>query len=296
MRHNNKIKLSLASLLVMGLSSTCVLISANARDHDNDDFDGIYMGIAAGGLATLSEFKNNPTLALYDTLGNEFFSGFLGDDSNNTLDAKQYDISGTGEIRLGYGKSIADWPIWLGLEIFGNLGDRDVTDSEQFNTLLEVEDPEEIIVNTDFSNKTTVSLNDAEFGIDLRPGIFLSEDTLLYGRIGAAFNELELSTHTIFDNEFIGEIDDSFTSSVHAKNSDNVTALRLGVGLEQKILSQLSVTFDYIYTDYGDISAHNTNFQPVESGNSSETTISSNAAVKTHAVLLGINYFPDFDF
>ncbi len=287
-----KQKLPLVSIAVLGLTCAGALLSANAREDDNDDFDGLYMGIAAGGLATLSEFKNSPDHTLFDVNGNELFNSLVGD----TLNDRSYDVSGTGEIRLGYGKSFADW-FWVGLEIFGNLGDRDLTVTDHYDSVFSTEDPTDITINSDFNNKATVSLNDAEFGIDLRPGVFLTEDTLLYARVGAAFNELELSVNTSFNNEFKGIFDDnSFDNSVHAKNSDNVTGLRLGLGVEQKILSQLSLTLDYIFTDYGNISANNSNTIPLETGESTTVNTSSHADVDTHAVMLGINYYPGIGF
>ena len=49
-----------------------------------------------------------------------------------------------------------------------------------------------------------LTMKDFEPALDLKPGIFLFTSTLLYGRIGAAFNEMTLTDTA--DYSFIGAL------------------------------------------------------------------------------------------
>lgn len=98
--------------------------------------------------------------------------------------------------------------------------------------------------------------------MDLRPGILLSPDTLLYGRVGAAFNTLKITSDSInmgsyvFPVFFNRSLQLNTASALVASDSKDVTGLRLGAGLEQYLGYNIAIEADYIYTNYGDINVN----------------------------------------
>ena len=118
--------------------------------------------------------------------------------------------------------------------------------------------------------------------------IIVTKNTLLYGHVGAAFNQIEVKNHTNADIESFstGLID----STAFAFNeTDNVVGLRLGLGIEQKVTCQFSVNADYVYTDYGSVNAAGVNSSPL---GDIGINAASSADVKTQALMVGFNFYP----
>lgn len=136
------------------------------------------------------------------------------------------------------------------------------------------------------TQQTSVSANSGEIGLDLKPGALLSDDLLLYRRIGVAFNRLNIATNTISTRSDI-----ETTTFASASQSKNVTGLRLGIGMEHKITKYLSLTGDYIYTDYGSISTRAGGVNSSMDG----TTIAVvgntvSGSLRSHAIMIGLTY------
>jgi opacity protein-like surface antigen len=194
-------------------------------------------------------------------------------------------------LQLGYGKWIPHTSFYLGLELFGNLSQRHADSSPNANYTL----PPGFVdsVNANLDTDSHVKLDDAEWGLDLRPGFMLTPRTLFYGRVGMAFNHMQLKSSADLNLTAPG-VGNNASSSIFVKDSKNVTALRLGAGLEQLITPHIAINADYIYTNYGSIEANG-----IADVNNPDGTVRANtfvldteATVRTHAVMLGVHYYP----
>ncbi len=274
----------IAPALLALTSATCLII---AHAGDNGQFNGVYLGGAIGGMVTsanmdsASEFTVDGgdffNSAAYRTAGSDSFYGTVTENSSDSLSTQ----STVWTARLGYGSGIYDWPLWLGLEIFGDFGDREI-EQNGFGEYGPIA----------VSHWSEMSLNQNEFGIDFRPGILVTPSSLLYARVGFAYNILHLDSTV--EGYYYGE-----PSALNMDESEKVFGLRLGAGFEQKMSCNLSFSLDYIYTDYGNISNSGSYdnlylrqvcFQP----DCGEYIAGSSDVdrVKTQAVMLGVNYYP----
>lgn len=191
------------------------------------NFDGFYAGLGIGAsqgqfkVASLTRFSNpnNPN--------SEFFV------TNHQVNIHDDNVIGNGV--LGYGFSFHH--IYLGAEGYVTADSHKTTSAS--STAIGPG-----IIPVTLLNTTNSRLNDWDGGVDLRPGVVLGSCTLLYARIGAAFNRIKFnSTSTIAG---IGVTDNLVNTA-----SKSVTGLRVGGGLEQMLTRHLAIRADYIYTDYG---------------------------------------------
>ncbi len=278
---SGKIITSLTAAL-LGLSTVGAVIIAQAKD--NTQFNGVYMGLSAGGLNTAMDLES---LSTYNFNQSSYSPESVTSDSYQEAN----DTSTVWAGRLGYGTNIYDSIAWLGLEIFGNLANREV-ENDSFKI-----HPSLVEVMSD----TQASLNNGEYGIDLKPGVLLGSSSLLYARIGAAFNILRVNSEVFGDNNPY-HYHTYLPLNLNLQESKHVTGLRLGLGFEQKVSCQLSFALDYIYTTYGSISNSGSGYNVYEEFNNNGRTSphayaslnTSNEAenVKTNAVMLGVNYYP----
>lgn len=272
------------------LKSLCIcmlalspLVTANVLP--NNSFNGFYAGIAAGGSFTSG--REN-TLGGGSHLFSDFVQTFVSTTSSrNDL----IDNALKGAVYAGYGHT---WQLfYLSAEIFADISNYNMRSSggDGFKQILSP------VLQIRSAYSTKVTLNPIEYGIDLRPGILLGPDTLLYGRIGTAINQLSLDsnvngTEEQFPPIFVRE---TFGGTFPFSTTKTRAALRLGLGIEQHISPQLAVHADYIYTDYGKITIDSSATQSVISADSGPviSTISSNSNVKVtnNSVLLGLSYY-----
>lgn len=231
-----------------------LLLGLSAHGAVSTEFNGLNLGGALGGLSTSADFGSSYNF-------NTFEGSQSIEDSNESSQQ-----SSLWSAHLGYGGTVYDWPLWLGLEIFVNNADKDLVGSMSF----------EEIPGAQFTVES--NLNRTEYGFDFRPGVLATETTLIYARVGAAFNTLAISA---------GDNAPSFDDS-----SKKVLGLRLGAGLEQKLSCQLSFSLDYIYTGYGDVESSLSALRESES-DIFEIAFSQEASnVHSHAVMLGATYYP----
>lgn len=137
-------------------------------------------------------------------------------------------FSGTGVFGSIFGGY--DWrftPYYIGLEINGNLSsvEYDLTNDEY--------------IHHNFG-KTYFTIKNNE-GISLLPGIFLAENTLVYGRIAYANGHLK-----IFEGA-----DPSIQSL-----TQNLNGIRYGVGIRQAMSPQWALMMDYSQINYEHVKSH----------------------------------------
>lgn len=113
--------------------------------------------------------------------------------------------------------------------------------------------------NSNISTQT--KLSPVQGAIALRPGYLVTDRTLLYGRVGAAFasKSFTVNTNTTATAGFTVSPDTInlvFPLTLQASKTKHVAGLQLGGGFEQKIRNNLSIRLDYIYTNYGRLNAN----------------------------------------
>lgn len=220
-------KLLLASFLFSALFQ-------NAFAEPLDDEFNYYAGVS-GGVT-----YNTADLALSSTSIN-IPTQFYGTAANSmALES----IEPTGQLLIGAG-----WredSFYIGLELLGQFLDGSYEEgSHTFHTSSTGID----LTNV---NKADLSLDSFEVALDLKTGVFLS-DVLLYTRVGVGVNELTLHQYNTLNLTM-----DSFGSGIfHSRSEESKTVFpfRLGLGLEHSFTEHLTLTADYIYIFYPDISA-----------------------------------------
>jgi opacity protein-like surface antigen len=257
-----KTALSLASLLLL----------TTAHAGQNEQFNGAYLGISVGGLNTLanisadSEYYDNNALRF--TMNN-----------NQIPEITSYSKTSSNEInpmwgaRLGWGTNVYDSAFWMGFELFGNFGKKEA------DAYIENVDQMDDCLWT--SNDTEMTLNNTEFGLDIRPGVLLTPTSLLYARVGAGYNVMHL-------NAYLDGHSDGDALEMGLYDSRKVAALRLGLGFEQKVNCNWAFSVDYIYSYYGGINASGSETYEYEYLSGSSDVDS----VRTNALMLGMSYYP----
>ncbi|MBS0287715.1 MAG: outer membrane beta-barrel protein [Proteobacteria bacterium] len=265
------------SLLTIGIFAPTF---ANAGDDNRSN--GFYAGISGGIIQTNTKFNIAAS------------SVFVSNATNGSISLVQqsvpvYHYKAIGALYIGYGQFFQDSNFYWAAEIFGN-----IKDSE--NTLNDAEAEQLTVgigVSTSIADSTTVKLRDWEFGADFRPGYLFDLNTMLYGRIGVAFNELTIDNSTTFTYLSQGPLLSSIDSSSNSRNS---AFLRLGVGVEHKVNDSAAITADYIYTHYGKVRTSNVaNVLSGEDGaivvNNNGLSAETSANIHSNVVMLGIRYF-----
>lgn len=265
------------------ISSTAqAAISLNSSNMDlNCPFSGFYTGISLGESSTLGRAHLNRSANVSaPLLGISFDAQRLGKESLKKS-------SFVGAAFAGFG---CTWdPIYLGLEAFakGANGKTKLRDKTTLTTNLAG-----TLLNLNIVNHTVAKLRTVEFGADFRPGILVAASSLLYGKIGAAFNKISLKSSNNFNN---GRSLNSFEFPFNHSKNKHVAALRLGAGLEQLICNNWALRADYTFTNYRKISLHNSGsfniFNPLGIATIGTVSNSTEAKLYNHAVMFGVSYY-----
>ena len=287
-KFSRKNKLTLLALSLI----TPVAMAGTMGEISTSSFEGWYGGIMGGILETKSHILS--TSSSNSSNINE---------PGNILSITQSDVNvnkftGTDAIYLGYGRFFHNNAFLMAFEIAGNMGKRKNT----LNNLAALQEPNGTASTASLATSTTAKLKSGEFDFDLRPGFLIDTQTMLYGRVGGALNQLTLtSDNTFVFNQlaafgFITAAD--YTSPLKQQTSRKVVGLRIGAGIERALRQRFSITADYIYTYYGTMNASNI-------GNSTSTTVATNSAftnvnglsgnssarIFTQMAMLGVKYY-----
>lgn len=172
--------------------------------------------------------------------------------------------------------------IYAGFEIFGKYARHHVDEVYQSNHIFPAEPASEGI----FGHNNAV-LGSWQYGIDFRPGILLTPQTLFYGRIGVTSTKIKFNTH--ITNELV---ESATTFDVSSSDSQHKHGhyLRCGLGMEQFLTPHLAVRWDYIFTNYRSLSAQSSN-SGTSAGNTLDVRSTDQLHLKTHALTLGLGYY-----
>lgn len=199
-------------------------------------FKGPYLGVGVDGVFPLYH-------AQVDTRITARLPYLSEVNSNSNIGANDV----FGNIFGGYGFVFNSF--YVGPEVYFSAGRRPAADLtiQALNTF-----PNELL-----STYTMAKLNAWEVGVDGRLGWVATPATLLFIRLGAAFNNIALNSNTTAytDGTFVPE-----TKLLNYTTSKSLVGFRAGTGLEQKLTPSLSVRADYVYTYYGTLSTQGSNY------------------------------------
>jgi opacity protein-like surface antigen len=263
----------------------------------NTLFNGYYGGVMGGIMQTDTQISADSSAEF-----NTFFS------TDKTIAMAQRNVNvfkytGTGAIYLGYGHFIPNSCFYLAGEIFGNWAARNnALRNAAYQANLGGSIFEQYYVS--LTGLTSSKLRRSEFGIDIRPGFMMDTNTLLYGRIGLAFNKLTTTNTNDFAFTGLAPLLPALTTShsyLNQSKTKNKTALRLGLGLEYHVADNLSVTADYIYTYYGKVNTSAVGDTTFNNGEDFDTFITnfvedgavahSSTRMYTQTAMLGLKYY-----
>ena len=254
------------------------------------DFNGFYVGAAIGGsfgngtenASTTADADVPWQWAYQDNINQANSYNYLGSygidfpDLNTNRNGLRKN-SFAGSIFAGYGFGCE--PFYIGAEIFvkgANFKTRS-SNSDSSGSRLIINDGNVLPgpgaawfgsnTTQSLSSDTHIKLNPIEFGIDLRPGVLLTCDTLLYGRVGVTWNKISVRTDSSASVTFNSATPDIGFSAIGAtaavspaltvgnsiSNKKTKAAFRVGGGLEQIFCDCLAVRLDYTFTYYGKV-------------------------------------------
>jgi len=279
------------------LALTLPLAAAAHRGGDHFD-QGFYFGGSAG-ISNLTAEINQSLVGTTFILNEGFFS--------SAFDTGYFDTSfhsdstrGMGQLQLGYALS---WGWFFGaLEVSVN-GSQLNLDQDNVATeyILGPSQPPIFdnfqALETTITSDIDIALNNFEPVADLKLGFTLPTKTYLYGRVGAAFNTIEVHDSVTFTQFFFDYSGNHKTipQSFRTSESKDKVALRFGVGIEHKFFDQVSVALDYVHTEYGSVSVSNFEdtiiFGTSERSNDFQFGVSDEVDLTRDVVTLGVNYY-----
>lgn len=189
---------------------------------------GWYAGVSAGGM--ISQYKINTTSSTQYP-SSAFFSQ---SQSNPNL----FGSTPQGSIFLGYLYALNTKfvSLYIGPEIYGSISNPAFSTNQSAEATLPTES---------FNTQINGNSNAEEGDIDLRIGKAVTAGSLLFGRIGAAFNTITINASSTIARPAL-----PLTSTVNNNYSKFITGLRLGGGVEQTISQKYHIRVDYIFTYY----------------------------------------------
>ncbi len=239
-------------------------------------FDGFYFGGGLGGSQSNVDVNQNlETKPSVD--GTPLFDVVQSNKTNLT------DNSFLGNLNLGFGHVFSQrW--YLGIE-----GDA-VWQNLEVNASPSTQ---ERVGQLSFTQNTKVELNN-QFNVALVPGIVLHENTLLYGKIGAAWGNFDIKNSANYSQ--VIQPGSTLSSSNGFSDSGYENGLLLGLGIEHYLTKNLSIKLEYTHVNYGTLHDNS----PVTSGINNPipdlATVtgfmadSAGVSASTNSVMLGVAY------
>lgn len=191
---------------------------------------------------------------------------------------------------------------YLGLEGLLNTSGYRVQTKHAFTAIAANEIARLSSFNASIKNTTLIKtrLSPIEPAVDIRPGLFLTPCTLLYGRIGVAYNKA--SVQAIHNTSIsIAASPNTLLIEDNAKNHftkhKKVSALRLGFGIEQILCDNLSIRADYVNTNYRGVKVvTKPKIKTTTNANGDTTLFRTNVVTQVtslfkNTVLLGLSYY-----
>ncbi len=261
------------------------------------DFNGFYVGGAVGGSFLTAQQQTASQIIVdfpVDTLGNRVRTTVP-----NSLVANLNDSSTIGTLFAGYGLNINQ--LYVGAEAFfafSNYKSNNVGNSvtEQFLQL----NNQTYHINNNWEINSTLN---NQYGLDIRPGILIKPEMLVYGRVGFARTKVSLSSNLQGTTVYIAsgsKSDNDFTllSTINTYK----TGLHVGGGFEYHLNAKYAIRLDYTHATYSNINTTGTLTKPITSSvgtlgfrlNEGTLTATNTATVQSmscNAVAFGVSYY-----
>lgn len=234
-------------------------------------FEGLYVGGAVGGALLDGRQPGVGTGVVTTTSPNIYTS------EHNT---HYFDEKFLGELYAGIGYRRRT--LYLGLEAFGKYSKHHVSHDLKNDNIFPIEAASEGIFH-----HNSVTLGPWHYGADFRPGILLTPQTMLYGRIGVVGTRFSFNTRIKNSLVIPGN---SFEIPVSESAHKHGHFLRVGLGMEQFLGTHLAFRWDYVFTNYRSLATEGSNRGTL--GPSTLTVRDSNQHhLKTHELKLALSYY-----
>ena len=212
-----------------------------------------------------------------------------------------------GNAAVGY--QIVRNRLYLGGEVSGTFRPRRdffLNDSRSFSHLTELGLPPHSTIYGTSHTKTKVSLGCSEFDIDLKPGVLVCKNLLLYARTGLSYTQLKMesfgkwtefgsegSTDVLTVSGFLRISDGNtgvLTATGSSRNRQNKVGYRVGFGGEYLLTQHLGFSMDYLFSDYGKIKtvAEGSNSGVLDNFSQVYGVHAPEVKITTHTVMAGL--------
>jgi len=257
-------------------------------------FDGVYVGISVGVAGIHGDLDTHASAKSKRPLDEDVIETY-----HNVMQVDGHRDQAIGRIDIGYGRTLNS-NFYAGIELGVSSAKRRIS-----GAVSAPYDGSDIIAPRTttkiFDTNISADAQNSEFTADFRPGLVLNDHALLYGRIGAAVNWIQMNSTTSF---LRGErlLDEQTLTAVKGATHDDYAraALRLGVGLSYLVSKHFAVNLDYTYTDYGRLRAtatKDTVTEEFDDGEFEDSTTFPNGFVahttvrlKQQTVMFGVDY------
>lgn len=261
-------------------------------------FCGFYTGGSAGGLFTSARTALSRDSRTFVSIRSGIYTVEIPNSVSVQSMQRKNNIAAT--LYAGYGYAYQG--LYFGLEAFLKYAKYKAESVSRFTNEMNLLQPTgqvnlSLLVKSANSTITKTKLGQLEPGIDFRPGVFLTPGTLLYGRIGMAYNKASV-TAALNDNLSVSgvgplAVQSTLNPTILLNKHQKIGVLRLGLGFEQRICHNMSIRADFIHTNYRGVKmGKQTNV--VSSASGLTLTQSNNFLLKSlsnNAVMLGISYY-----
>jgi opacity protein-like surface antigen len=216
--------------------------------------DGFMLGAGAG----VTEFMDSGT-----------YSTTVGHASSSTSNGN-FRFGFMGDVFVGYGRRIRE-PFYFGTELGLNIfGVREVSSSHtaQADVTANIFDDSHITTQEALATTTRVSGNVFVPFFDIKPGLLVTPNSLLFARIGVNYNQLNVrrqssyQSSSIETNEAIIIAQSSAYSGLYSSEKKQLIGVRTGLGFEYLISDNLGLSANYVYAFYNSV-----NFQTIGTSN-----------------------------
>lgn len=272
-----------------------LLLTTALTTLSHASFNGIYFGLTGGESFLYGQEKLNGVAS----------GGLLGD-TDLTLSLSiplmvshaMKNQAGLATVFAGYGYQRNSF--YLGGEVFASLSSYHMQDSININVSQTLG-----LFGIPFTLGTPANINSAakvnafQYGLNIRPGILLTEDTLLFANLGTALIHMSYQTITRSASSLVVApvLDINVPATLNVRKTTTRPVFRLGLGIEQRIMQKWGIRMDYIYSYYGVLRTQGA--QRVSS-NIPETNVAigvnlsgqNKIKLTDNAVSIGLSYYP----
>ena len=193
------------------------------------------------------------SVAKYDTVAADML---------HTYSPRNFQYGFAGNLALGYGFFLKN-PLYLGTELgitfLGNTKNKSSSSAAASTNVNDAIFSRSSLVNDAISTQSAVNENSVVPYFDLKPGIVISPQTWLYGRVGINYNRIKVKTNTQYNSsggDIAGSAEPAFTSeysAFSASSKRSAPGLRTGLGIDYLVSKNFGISANYIYSYYNSL-------------------------------------------